>query len=339
MSRTPNKEFKAVLAFNPPLALAPMAGVTNHAFRLLCRRFGASAVWTEMISSYGILHRNPKTLQMFDWTDEEQPVVVQIFGADPHVMAHAAKVVADAGASAVDINLGCPVRKVIKTGAGASLMLDLERAKEVINAVVKASSVPVTVKTRKGPDETQTTAVKIAQMAEAAGVAAVTIHGRTSAQRYAGKADWEIIARVKESVRIPVIGNGDVKTPLDATRMIAMTGCDAVMIGRAALGNPLIFEQTSHYLATNELLPEPNYAERARVAKEHLRLMIDLYGEEKAVREMRGQIGRYLKGMPGAAHLRHLISAVSSVDEMLRLIDEVRGSEEPKKLSAIVTVS
>jgi len=301
---------------NPPIVLAPMAGVTNHAFRLICRQFGAGMVWTDMISSYGIRYRNPKTLRMFDWTPDERPVAVQIFGADAHVMAAAAEFVEAAGADIVDINVGCPVPKVRKTGAGAGLMVDLETARKVMAAVVRAVGVPVTVKTRKGLNEQTVTAVEVARIAEEVGVSAITIHGRTAAQGYSGRADWSIIASVKRAVGIPVIGNGDVKTPGDAKRMFDETGCDAVMIGRAALGNPWIFRRTAHFLKTGELLPEPGHAERIEAAREHLRLMVELLGEERAMREMRGQIAWYIKGLPGAAQLRRLATQASSLEEM-----------------------
>ena len=308
---------------DPPVVLAPMAGVTNHAFRLICRRFGAGLVWTDMISSYGIRYRNPKTLDMFDWTPEERPVVVQIFGADPRVMATAAELVEAAGADIVDINVGCPVPKVRKTGAGAGLMEDLESARKVMAAVVRAVSIPVTVKTRKGLDERTVTAVEVARIARDVGISAAAIHGRTAAQGYSGNADWGIIADAKRAVDIPVIGNGDVKSPEDAKRMLDETGCDAVMIGRASLGNPWLFRRTTHYLETGELLPEPAYAERIDVAREHLRLMVELYGEERGVKEMRGQIAWYVKGMPGAGQLRKLATQASSPEDIEDALAEV----------------
>lgn len=300
----------------PPVVLAPMAGVTNHVFRTICRRFRAGMVWTDMVSSYGLHYRNPKTLRMFDWTPDERPVAVQIFGAEPHVMASAAELVASAGADVVDINIGCPVPKVTKTGAGAGLIRDLETARKVIAAVVRAAGVPVTVKTRKGLDESHVTAVEVARIAEEVGASAVTIHGRTAAQGYSGRADWEIIARTKEAVAIPVIGNGDVRSPEDVKRMFDQTRCDAVMIGRGALGNPWIFRRTEHYLSTGELLPEPTYAERIEVAREHLRGMVELLGEEVGIREMRGQIAWYVKGMPGATRFRRRAAEAASLKEM-----------------------
>ena len=301
---------------HPPVVLAPMAGVTNHAFRLICKRFGAGLVWTDMISSYGIHYGNARTLSMFDWTPEERPVAVQIFGADVHVMAAAAGLVEAAGADIVDINIGCPVPKVRKTGAGAGLIEDFETARKVMAAVVRAVSIPVTVKTRKGLDERTVTAVEIARIAEGVGVSAISIHARTAAQGYSGNADWSVIADAKRAVSIPVIGNGDVRSPADAKRMLDETGCDAVMIGRGALGNPWIFQRTAHFLETGELLPEPTYAERIETAREHLRLMVELYGEDRAVREMRGQIAWYIKGMPGISRLRRLAAQAASLAEM-----------------------
>ncbi len=308
---------------DPPVVLAPMAGVTNHVFRAMCRRFGAGMVWTDMVSSYGLYYRNAKTLRMFDWTPEERPVAVQIFGAEPDVMASAAETVASAGADIVDVNIGCPVPKVTKTGAGAALMRDLAAARKVMAAVVRAVSVPVTVKTRKGPDAKRVTAVELAKIAEEVGVSAVAIHARTVAQGFSGSADWMVIAEAKEAVQIPVIGNGDVKSPEDAKRMFDETGCDAVMIGRAALGNPWIFRRTAHYLSTSELLPEPTYEERVQVAREHLQGIVKLLGEEVGVREMRGQIAWYVKGMPGAAQFRKKAAEASSREQMEVALDEM----------------
>ena len=307
----------------PPVALAPMAGVTNHAFRIICRRFGAGVVYTDMISSYGLHYRNPKTFRMFDWLPDERPVAVQIFGADPEKMASGAKAIAEAGADIVDINLGCPVPKVTKTGAGAALMNDLDTARRIMEAVVRAVDVPVTIKTRKGPNESLVTAVELSRMAQDAGVAAVAIHGRTAAQGYSGTADWSVIRQAKEAVGIPIIGNGDVKSPEDAKRMLDETGCDGVMIGRASLGNPWIFQRTAHYLQTGELLPEPTLQERIEVAREHLRGMVELLGEEMGTREMRGQIPWYIKGMPGASVLRRRLTESESLEEMERALGEL----------------
>jgi len=308
---------------DPPVVLAPMAGITNHAFRLICRELGAGLVCTDMISSCGIHYGNQKTLGMFDWTAEERPVAVQIFGAEPSVMADAAAMVQDAGADIVDINVGCPVRKVRKTGAGAGLIEDLDTARKVMESVAKAVNIPVTIKTRKGLDARHTTAVELARIAEDAGAAAISIHGRTAAQGYSGSADWGIIGKAKSAVAIPVIGNGDVRSPQDAKRMLDETGCDAVMIGRAALGNPWIFRRTARYLATGDLLPEPTYIERIEMARKHLRMMVELYGEDRGVREMRGQIAWYIKGMPGAGQLRRLSTQVTSLERMEDVLSEI----------------
>jgi len=311
------------IRIDPPVALAPMAGVTNHAFRVICRRLGAGLVYTDMISSYALHYRNVKTLRMFDWTPEERPVAVQIFGAEPDKMAAGARMIADAGADIIDINIGCPVPKVTKTGAGAALINDLDTARRIMEAVVRAVDVPVTIKTRKGPDSATVTAVELSRMAQDAGIAAVAIHGRTAEQGYSGAADWSVIRQAKEAVDIPIIGNGDVKSPEDAKRMLDETGCDGVMIGRACMGNPWIFRRTAHYLRTGELLPEPTFQERIDTAREHLRGMVELLGEEIGTREMRGQITWYVKGMPGAGALRHRLTEAGSLEEMETALGEL----------------
>lgn len=303
--------------------LAPLAGITNHAFRLMCREFGAGAVYTEMISSCGIHFGNTRTREMFDWTCEESPVAVQIFGADPLMMADAAKQVENAGADIIDINMGCPVPKVRKTGAGSAMMDDYGTARAVISSVVKAVSVPVTIKTRKGLHEELTTAVDIARIAEDEGASAVAVHGRTAAQGYAGTADWTIIREVKQSVGIPVIGNGDVRSAEDAVRMIAETGCDAVMVGRGALGNPWIFRQIKHFMVTGESLPEPSIDERIEAARDHLHRIVSLHGEDKGVKEMRGQLAWYIRGVKGASHIRGILAEASTLSEMESALMEI----------------
>lgn len=295
------------IAIDPPLTLAPMAGQTNYAFRVLCREGGACGLTcTELLSSQAIHYGSQKTFSMFDWSDAEHPVAVQLFGSDPAMMAEAARIVADMGADIVDINMGCWVPKVAKQGAGAALLRDVCSAAAVVEAVVQAVDVPVTVKVRVGWDAHNITAVPFARAAENAGVQAIAVHGRTAEQGFTGEANWDIIRQVKETVRIPVIGNGDVATPEDAERMFTETGCDAVMIGRAALGNPWIFAQTLHFLKTGEKLPPPTPQERAATALCHARLTIErgLLPEAVAVRELRGQLTKYSLGVPGAARIR-----------------------------------
>lgn len=307
----------------PPLVLAPMAGTTNHAFRILCKHHGAGAVWTEMISAYGIRSRNPKTMRMFDWTEEERPVVVQLFGGESRILEEAARAVEHAGADIIDVNMGCPVRKVAKSGAGAALMQDMDRAAEIMEAVVKAVNIPVTIKTRSGPTARRLTAVEMARLAEQAGISAVIIHGRTAAQGFSGQAEWRTIRQVKAAVGIPIIGNGDVRSPEDAKRMFEETGCDGVMIGRAALGNPWIFSRTANFLKSGDAGGEPSATERIATAREHFRRMVELLGEERAVREMRGQLGWYVKGMEGAVFARQCAGQATTAREIEELLDEL----------------
>jgi len=299
-----------------PLVLAPMAGVTNHSFRLLCRRYGAGLVVTELLSSHAIHHRNPRTFGMFDWTPSESPVAVQLFGGDPAMMAEAARMVEDNGADIVDLNMGCWVPKVARTGAGAALMKDVFLAQEVVRAMVNAVKIPVTVKIRSGWDRQKTTAVEFAQRAQDVGARAIAVHARFASQGFTGTADWSVIRRVKDAVTIPVIGNGDVDTPESAQRMICQTGCDAVMIGRAAMGNPWIFREVAHFLQTGEHLAPPSFSERVEAALTHLKtLAADPYvGEARAVCEMRGQLPHYFKGFPGVSKFRSELVHLESID-------------------------
>jgi nifR3 family TIM-barrel protein len=307
------------ITIDTPLTLAPMAGQTNHPFRVLCREMGdCGLVCTELISSQAIHYKNHKTAAYFDWTEGESPFAVQLYGSDPAIMAEAAQLVVDLGADIVDINMGCWVPKVAKTGGGAALLRDVCTATRVVEAVVKAVSVPVTVKVRSGWDPEHLTAVEFARAAEGVGVQAVAVHARTATQGFTGTADWDIIRQVKQAVRhIPIIGNGDVENAADAARMFAQTSCDGVMIGRAALGNPWIFRQIAHEIRTGESLPLPTIQERAAAALRHARLMIETTAlpERQAILELRGQITKYHLGTHRAAELRQqLVHAETLAD-------------------------
>jgi nifR3 family TIM-barrel protein len=299
-----------------PVISAPMAGITDKSFRILAKEAGCSLVCTEMVSDQALLYGNPKTCSLLDVTGEDGPVCMQVFGSDPGYMAGAAEIVESRGAWLIDINMGCPTPKIVKNGEGSALMKEPEKAAGIIRAIVRAVKAPVTVKMRKGWDESTVNAVDLACLAENAGAAAVTVHGRTRSQFYSGKADWGIIASVKRAVNIPVIGNGDIWTPADALRMLEQTGCDGIMIGRAALGNPWIFRQTVHYLKTGELIPGPSAGERAAMALRHFGLLVDNKGEAVAVREMRKHAAWYMKNLRGAARLRELVNRAKSAQEM-----------------------
>jgi len=299
-----------------PVIAAPMAGITDRSFRTLAREAGCSLVCTEMVSDQALLYGNPKTCSLLDITGEEGPVCMQVFGSDPGYMAGAAEIVQGRGAWLIDVNMGCPTPKIVKNGEGAALMKKPEKAAEIIRAIVKRVKVPVTVKMRKGWDESSVNAVELACLLESAGAAAVTVHGRTRSQFYTGKADWGIIASVKRAVNIPVIGNGDIWSPRDALLMLEQTGCDGIMIGRAALGNPWIFKQTVHYLKTRELLPGPTTGERVAMALRHFDLLVENKGEIIAVREMRKHAAWYMKSLRGAARLRDLVNRVKSEKEL-----------------------
>ncbi len=310
-----------------PLTLAPMAGVTNHAFRRLCIEMGdCGLVCTELISSDAIHYKSLKTYDMFDWTQGERPVAVQLFGSDAGVMAEAAQLVADLGADIVDINMGCWVPKVAKKGAGAALLKDVCTATRVVETVVKAVKIPVTVKVRAGWDAQHLTAMEFAHAAEESGVQAIAVHARTAEQGFTGQADWDIIRQVKQSVKhIPVIGNGDVKDADDAARMLAQTGCDGVMIGRAAMGNPWIFHQIGHALRTGETLPPPTVAERIEAAVRHAQIAVKTApaGEHAAVRALRGQLPKYLTGINGRHRLTEQIVAANTLAEIEAILQSI----------------
>ena len=304
--------------------LAPMAGVSDIAYRLLAKEHGASMVCTEMVSAMGIKYKNERTHELLRMEAGEHPVSMQIFGSNPEAIALGAKVVADAGADIVDINMGCPVKKVVSSGDGSALMKTPDLAARVAEAAVKAVDVPVTVKMRIGWDDDHINVVDFAKRIESTGVAAVAVHGRTREQMYMGRADWSYIKAVKDSLSIPVIGNGDVWTPEDALRMMRETGCDAVMIGRGAQGNPWIFERTNHYLRTGELRPEPTYLERLDMLLKHFELLCRYKGAALGVREIRTHAGWYMRGMPEAAYWRNRVNTIHTVESFKKELSTYR---------------
>lgn len=303
------------------VVLAPMAGVSNSAFRVIAKRFGAGLVCAEMVSDKGILYGNDKTLAMLKVEEEEHPLSLQIFGGDQETLVEAAKYVDQyTDADIIDINMGCPAPKINQCDAGAVWLLDPAKIERLVSAVVKAVKKPVTVKMRTGWDEKHLYAVENAKAVEQGGGQAVTVHGRTREQKYEGKANWEIIRKVKESVSIPVIGNGDVFSPEDAKRMIDETGVDAVMIGRGALGNPWMLYRTAHFLETGILLPEPSPSEKIEVALQHLDRLVALKGERIGVSEMRKHAAWYIKGLKNSAQVKERINQAATVEEMREVL-------------------
>ncbi len=307
--------------------LAPMAGGTDLPFRLLCREQGAGMSVTEMVSAKAILYKNKNTKELLAVDRAEGPVSVQLFGSDPEIMAAIAAQIEDGPYVAIDVNMGCPVPKIVNNHEGSALMKDPAQAEKVLTAMVKAVKKPVTVKFRKGFNDQNINAVEFAKMAESCGVAAVAVHGRTREQYYSGKADWDIIRQVKEAVKIPVIGNGDVFTPEDAKRLLDETGCDGIMVGRGAKGNPWIFKRITHYLETGELLPGPTLMEVRDMILRHGKMLTEYKGEMIAMREMRSHMAWYTKGMRNSAALRCEINQVETLEGLAELLEKRMEAE------------
>ncbi|MBM0868678.1 tRNA-dihydrouridine synthase B [Staphylococcus auricularis] len=317
---------------NNRVVLAPMAGVCNSAFRLTVKEFGAGLVCAEMVSDKAILFNNPKTMKLLYIDENERPLSLQIFGGEKDTLVEAAEYVDQhTTADIIDINMGCPVSKIIKCEAGARWLLDPNKIYEMVSAVVERVNKPVTCKMRIGWDEDHIYAVENAKMAEKAGAAAISLHGRTRVQMYEGKADWDIIKQVKEAVDIPVIGNGDVTSPELAEKMLQETGVDAVMIGREALGNPWMIYRTVHYLETGELIGEPTVGEKIEIALLHLRRLVELKGEKIGVMEMRKHASWYLKGIRGNGKARKALNQADTEQEMIDILHQFEQDVKAKE--------
>ncbi len=310
--------------FRNQLILAPMAGITDLAFRLICKKFGADLVVSEMISAKGIHYQDKKTNTLLATHEHEAPLVVQIFGSEPDIMAEAAEYVQKHGAQGIDINMGCPTPKIVQNGDGAALGRNLSLATEVMRAVVRASSVPVSIKFRLGWDENEQNYLALGQAAEAEGASAITLHARTRQQFYSGTADWQAIKKLKQSVHIPVIGNGDIFTPEDAIYMQRETGCDSMMIGRGVQGNPFLFRQIIEYKKTGHYSPV-TLSERIETIKEQLMLMIGEKGEKRAVLEMRKHIAWYLKGLPHSTGLKTKVFTANSFADIQNILESIKN--------------
>ena len=303
--------------------LSPMAGVTDLPFRLICKEQDCGMLYTEMVNAKALCYDDQNTKKMLKIEEEEHPVAIQIFGSDPEYMGGAAKILNSYPNEILDINMGCPAPKVVKNGDGSALLKNPELAAKVLKAVVGNSEKPVTLKIRKGWDDTCINAVEIAKIAEDCGISAIAIHGRTREQYYSGKADWDIIRQVKENVSIPVIGNGDVFEVEDAINMLNQTNCDAIMIGRGAQGNPWIFNRINHYMQTGEILAKPTAEEKISTAIEHMKLAVAEHGEYVAVREMRKHIGWYIKGLKNSARYRDEINKLTDCESVIIKLKEL----------------
>ena len=310
-----------------PFVLAPMAGITDLPFRELCKEQGAGLLYTEMVSAKAISYRNRNTIPLMEISPGENPVALQIFGSEPELMAEVAKSIEDQPFDILDINMGCPVPKVVNNGEGSALLKNPELIRKIVSAVSRAVKKPVTVKMRIGFEGADVDPVEIAKIMEDAGAAAIAVHGRTRQQYYSGKADWDTIRKIKEAVSVPVIGNGDVDSPKKAEAMLKETGCDGVMIGRAVRGNPWIFREMNYYFETGELLPRPSVEELKEMILRHARHPIDKKGEYTGIREMRKHVAWYTAGMRHSAGIRRESNLISGYEELKALLDRLSQQE------------
>lgn len=315
-----------LIEVKPGLTLAPMAGITSSPYRLLAVEQGCQLVFSEMISAKGLLHNNAHSKKLLYYTNAERPLGVQLFGSDPDVLARAAEKVENEDVDFIDINMGCPTRKIVSNNEGGALLRNPVHCEKIFRAVIGAVSCPVTVKTRKGWDEKSESVLEIARRAEQSGIAAITVHGRTVKQGYSGTADWDIVKRVKKTVSIPVIGNGDVDSPQKVKEMFYDCNCDGVMIGRAARGNPWIFRDVLAFLEQGKIPERPSIKEIVEMVMKHFSLLVDLKGEKVAAHEMRQHSAWYIKGLPGAAAARQRLVHASSQREFESILYELCGS-------------
>ncbi len=314
--------------------MAPMAGITDSAFRLICRRYGAALVYSEMISAEALSRGHSKTIKMLSFREEERPIAVQLFGTRPAAFAESVeRLERDIHPDFYDLNFGCPAPKIVKNGGGSALLKSPEKIAEIARAVVNIAKRPVLAKIRSGWEVGSENALDVAKLLEDCGISAIAIHGRTRSQMFSGKADWEIIAKIKQQAKIPVIGNGDVTSGADARRMVQQTGCDLVMVGRASLGNPFLFAEIKAALNTeggrqNSEVPPVSWPERMEVVKEHIKMSMNDKGELRGIREMRKHLGWYIKGIPGAAALRQELMQAETEEETLKILTRIGWEKE-----------